>query len=517
MGGGASKAPEKAAVSANSTATLQASVSISVPRGLSCTVQEAKRNSVIPFQSSVKGSSGVFAVGAQDTVVSPTSARLDDNQHFFLGDVCVPTIPIVLSPSPTTPAQSPTTAASFQLPAAVTPSIQRFATVPAVFPPPIGKTIPLGDLHLRKDLFLQPGEASLATSHTDKLFARRVPFALPTNYVFTSCGGQSGPIRCLSSSADGSQFAVAVAGQKHCFLVDGHSGKSIMSFRGHLDPILSCAHSRDSKFLVTASADCTVILWDLNNGKKLREIPVSYQANVCAVSDECDVVATTSTEDFVHMWEAKSCDPLVNFQRHSASIFSLAFSRRGQLIASGSTNGEIFVWHHVTGDVRFLFAKHRTPVLAVSFSHDGQRLVSVDRESVRMWDLFTGHCVFCRDTKGKIIAGSEDVEERDQISHDDTVRFTSCCFVAGNLVLCATTAKQILLLEPNTGTEILSIPTKGVVTSFATNWVADTVFVGDFLGNHHRLQLQFSARDVKAFNLNAKLVTKDKSSRLEKD
>lgn len=353
---------------------------------------------------------------------------------------------------------------------------------------------------------------------TNDIFSERTIWAAPCNYSFTTCGGQSGPIRSISSSADGSQFAVVVAGVKQCFITDAATGKVTVTIKGHLDPVLSCAQSKDGKFLVTTSADCTVVLWDMTNGKKLREVPVNFQANVCAVSDDSEIVATTSTEDFVHLWDAKQCEPLYTFTRHSATIFSVGFCRKGNLFASGATNGEVMVWSYPSGEVRAAFNKHRSSVLAVSFSHDGRRLCTVDKENVRCWDLFTNHCVFTRDIKGNVTVGPGSNDERrgtgPQVA-DELVRFLSCAMIACNLIIVTQSNKFVLILDPNHGTEILSIQTKAIATAIGMSFNGDTIFIGDMHGNQYRLKLQFLPRDVKAFNLGAKPFSKEKNAKID--
>lgn len=365
---------------------------------------------------------------------------------------------------------------------------------------------------------------------TAELFSEHIQYAQPIDFRVRTCGGQPGPIRSLSCNADGSQFAAAVVGNKTCFIVDAATGRTTATIKGHLDPVLNCSQSRDSKFLVTTSADCTVLLWDMNNGKRLREIPVNFQANVCAVSDDSEVVATTSTDDVVYLWDAKTCDQLFYFQRHTSPIFSIAFSRQGGLFASGGTNGELFVWMHHTGDVRYTFTKHRTSILAVSFSHDGRRLVSVDRECLRMWDMFTGYCVFTRDSRGIVSVGPEGSDEKGGMSHVSstslmangydgssgssdpaaTVRYLSCAFIAGNLVAATLSTRQLLVIEPNTGKELLSIQTKGVVTAMCSSYNGDTLIVGDMHGNQYQVKLLFSLQDTRVFNLGARPATKEK-------
>ena len=448
------------------------------PSQLQCTVRISKTNAQVPFVSSVKEAE-TAAKNTQAITSRPVSPR---STVFRCGDV------------------------EIDLETRQREQIERSNAVLSTFGDVSKDTaVEIGDmllpLHKAYCFPLKGGPA---------YFPSRTQFAVPTSYSYTSCGGQSAPIRAMSSSADGQQVVVVVTGHKQCYYMDSSTGTTMMVVRGHTDSILSCCHSRDSKFLITSSSDGTAVLWDLNNSKKLREVPLTSQSNVVAVNDDSEVIATTCTEHFVHLWEAKSCDPLVTFQRHTAAIYSVAFCRRGGFIASGAGNGDVFVWIHSTGDARFQFSRHRTPVIAVSFSHDGQRLLTVDRELLAVWDLFTGQPVFGRDTTGNILSGSDEVFSKAVITYVDAAKYTTACFAAGNLIVAACVSKQVLILDPNEGREVLSVETRAIVTCLATSWSGCIILLGDLAGNVHKLQLQFSQRDFLAFSMNSKPTNKEK-------
>jgi WD40 repeat protein len=536
------------------------STTTSIRVGLLATVEDSKSNQMLPFASSVGGSK---SEGGKDTEADTEDDSLTDSNEladgattdsgesgrFVFGEVAIdltqlnalsvttPLMPDNRSRSPTPSAKSPRRANRGGPGIAERPSLQQGYKIHGVAVPsnpwrhaselrtPLtGKKAPtcqFGDYPVTSAAEAPNPSATRSTVGSGGLSAgwltSELKYAVPVKYHFATFAAQSGPIRCLSASADASQVAVVVSGGKHCYLLDTN-GTLLMSVKGHLDPVLSCAQSKDGKFLVTTSADCTAVMWDLNNGKKLKELPVSSQVSAVAVTDESDVIATTSTDDIIHLWDTKSCDPLLMFQRHTASLFSIAFARRGKLAASGSSNGEIYVWDYVSGDVKCFFAKHKTAVLSVSFSHDGQRLASVDRECLRVWDLFTGQSVYSRDSKGNVLMGiDEDQGTPFRPSDDPTVRYTSCTFVAGNLIATAVTSRQFLLVDPNEGKELLMIPTKALVTAMSPSWLSDEVFVGDFAGNLYRLELTFSPRDIQAFHLDQKLPTKETRKGMDKD
>lgn len=333
--------------------------------------------------------------------------------------------------------------------------------------------------------------------------------AIPINYAFRACGGLSGPIRAITSSSDGQQFASASLGAKVAHCIDAESGKTINEVKGHTEGICALCLSRDGKFLLTASADCTVILWDLSNSKRLREVPVSSHIHAVTVNDESDTIAAATNEEIVNLWEARSCDPLIMFQRHTGPVVCVAFSRRGGLVASGGTNGDVFVWVCLTGEVRFhLNSGSRIAVSTVSFSHDAQRLISIERDLMVVWDLFTGQKVMTRDINGpRKSTAPVTVTETTGAS---TPRFTSALFVAGNLILAATNTKSLVVIHPVTGEDLLAIDLRAYVTCMSATWNSDVIFLGDASGNHYRLQLFFRPKDVIDFNLSSKPPSKEK-------
>ena len=513
--------------STNVTITPQIAAPVEEAHRLVCTVEDSKTNSYVPFVSSVKDESREQTITSDDVITADSQSFTDgditgDQNRVVFGDVSIDLgRPLVSSPktqlspnrrgSPTTDRPPGPGDQGIRINGLHTVGdLWKHASASDThFVDPIAGGLPMGDLRVQAP---NPRTASVST-----WFGAPTRYAVPYKYTFAAFSAQSGPIRCLSASAEANQVAVVVSGGKQCYLLD-LQGNLLMSVKGHLDPVLSCAQSKDGKFLVTTSADCTAVMWDLNNGKKLRELPVSTQVNCVTVSDESDAIATTSTDDVVHLWDSKSCDPLIMFQRHTAGIFSMAFSRRGGMIASGSSNGEIYVWAQATGEVRNFLSKHKTPVLAVSFSHDSQRLCSVDRETLRVWDLFTGQCIFCRDTKGNLTYGVDEDHGMTRQPAEDNVRYTCCAFIAGHLIATALTSKLLLLVDPNEGKELLSLSTKALVTSLSPSWMGDVLFVGDFCGNLYRLELVFSNSDVQAFHLDSKPPTKEKrGSSVEKD
>jgi WD40 repeat protein len=67
---------------------------------------------------------------------------------------------------------------------------------------------------------------------------------------------------------------------------------------------------------------------------------------------------------------------LQTLNRHSGSVYSVAFSSNGKQAVSGSSDNTIRLWDAVTSTALLTFEGHRLPVYSVAFSPDSKQVVS---------------------------------------------------------------------------------------------------------------------------------------------
>lgn len=119
---------------------------------------------------------------------------------------------------------------------------------------------------------------------------------------------------------------------------------------GHTREVKSLAITEDGKRAISASLDCTLKVWDLDQGVAL----------------------------FV-------------LQGHEQEIYSVSMTPDGRLAISGSTDGIIKIWDLVSGTEKYSFKGHTELVWSTAITPNGRIALSTsDDFTLRVWDLIHG-------------------------------------------------------------------------------------------------------------------------------
>jgi WD40 repeat protein len=203
-----------------------------------------------------------------------------------------------------------------------------------------------------------------------------------------------GPVTVSAVSADRKLLAVATG--KSVQLYDLTTGKPAAKLEGHAENVAALAFSPDSAKLFTGSADKTVRVWTVADGKEQGKLETPQPVAALTVVGDGSKIATGGGDAVIRLWNiadlSKPAAELLEKELtgHSQPVTSLITQPNAPTqIVSGSTDGTVRQWSTESSAARTL--NHGGPVVAVAISPDGQKLVSASPNKIaKLWNATNG-------------------------------------------------------------------------------------------------------------------------------
>lgn len=132
------------------------------------------------------------------------------------------------------------------------------------------------------------------------------------------------------------------------------SGEQKQEFGGHAGIIYEVDWSKNDKFLLSSSADCTVQIWDAKSFAKAPIAVLPHPAFVYAAKfhSVVDLLIVSGCYDTViRVWSIKQASPPHNakliqeLEGHTSHVNSLCFAGAGHKLYSADGSGKILVWN----------------------------------------------------------------------------------------------------------------------------------------------------------------------------
>ena len=193
----------------------------------------------------------------------------------------------------------------------------------------------------------------------------------------------------LALSSDGSLLAATFRDQ--ICVWNAYSGKIIREIDDYHNTFLPRTHglaiSPDGKTVAVIGPQQTVMLWDLETGKRKLAFPESHEAQIDSVvcSPDGETMASGSRDGTVRLWQRRSGTLVRTFQLGvtlPSTIHAVRYSPDGQYLAAGGFDrheskftGVVQIW--TIDDGRLAWLRHvEGRVTALAYSDDGKQLAA---------------------------------------------------------------------------------------------------------------------------------------------
>jgi WD40 repeat protein/serine/threonine protein kinase len=173
------------------------------------------------------------------------------------------------------------------------------------------------------------------------------------------------------------------------------TGQALPSLSGHAAAVTRVAYrprpagAVGPGLLVSASLDCSVILWDLDAGKELRRLEVDGTDGVLSLAFTPDGqrLAAGYGNHTIRIWNAGTGALERKRLAHQQDVTALAYLADGKFLVSGSKDRTLEVWAPDTDRDPLILSGHEGAVQDVTFLPDRHTLVSVaDDGLLKFWD-----------------------------------------------------------------------------------------------------------------------------------
>jgi WD40 repeat protein len=172
-------------------------------------------------------------------------------------------------------------------------------------------------------------------------------------------------------------------------------GPLIRTLKGHTGCVNAVAVTPDGRRAVSASADQTLRVWDLENGQTLRRLEGhTGWVNAVAMAADGRRVVSASGDETLRVWDLESGQTLRRLEGHTGRVRAVAITPDGRRAISASADQTLRVWDLESGQALRRLEGHTGRVRAVAITPDGRRAISASADrTLRVWDLESGQTV----------------------------------------------------------------------------------------------------------------------------
>lgn len=195
------------------------------------------------------------------------------------------------------------------------------------------------------DVALRPGNQEIAVALADNTI--RI-VSLEKNEQRRLVASHADWVTQLSYSEDGKRLGSS-SRDKSAKVIDADTGELLGSYPGHAAAVRGIASIQDGKQWISVGADNKVHRWELENAKKLAEVPLGGDAH--KIAKDPSTVWIPSADKHWYRLELANNAIALKQPGHEDWVTSIAIHTATGKLATGAMDGSIRVWNLADGSL----------------------------------------------------------------------------------------------------------------------------------------------------------------------
>jgi len=165
--------------------------------------------------------------------------------------------------------------------------------------------------------------------------------------------------------------------------------------------VTSAEFSRDTRLILTRTADNKVRLWDAASKTLVKQIGEDAEIRAAQFSPDGKLIVTGEQTGLARVWDGSTGTLLRELRGHAGSIIKVAFSPDGKYIGTGSLDTTARVWNAANGEFIKELRGHTEKVGEIAFSPDGIHVATEASDSTgRIWSLQSNQSIVLKGLTG---------------------------------------------------------------------------------------------------------------------
>lgn len=150
-----------------------------------------------------------------------------------------------------------------------------------------------------------------------------------------------------------------------------------LTITGMSDGVTAAAFSPNGQFLVCASRDCVLKVFEVSTGRELGSLKGHSGPIVdCCFSYDNRLVASAGWDSVAKIWDISTFSELATLKGHRERLSGVVFTQDSSKVITSGWDSYLILWNVVDGSKIFELRGHSKPVNSLSLAPNGIQLAS---------------------------------------------------------------------------------------------------------------------------------------------